>query len=274
MSNAPQPASAAALVVETREDGVATLTLNRPERLNALNVELGTALVAALGRAAEDSTVRAVVLTGAGRAFCAGGDLGLLRDARSRPPRRAGHELERLLRAGKEIVLAIAGMSKPVVAAINGPAAGAGMNLALACDLRVASDQASFGQNFSKVGLFPDFGGTYLLPRLVGPARAAEMFYTGEMISAAEALRVGVVNQVVPQDQLAEVVRALAARLAAAPPLAVRAVRQVLFGTDRVALERALEAEIKQQAECFLSEDCQEGLTAFFEKRAPRFRGR
>ena len=271
MSNAPQPASAAALVVETREDGVATLTLNRPERLNALNVELGTTLVAALGRVAEDTTVRAVVLTGAGRAFCVGGDLGLLHDARGR---NAGHELEGLLRAGKEIVLAIAAMRKPVVAAINGPAAGAGMNLALACDLRVASDQASFGQNFSKVGLFPDFGGTYLLPRLVGPARAAEMFYTGEMISAAEALRIGVVSQVVPQDQLAEVVRALAARLAAAPPLAVRAVRQVLFGTDRAALERALEAEIKQQVECFLSEDCQEGLTAFFEKRAPRFRGR
>ena len=261
-------------MLEARAGDVSTLTLNRPDRLNALNVELAAALVDALRRVGRDSSVRCVVLTGAGRAFCAGGDLALLRDARLRPPRRAGHELEGLLRAGSETVLAIADMGKPVLAAVNGPAAGAGMNLALACDLRIASDQASFGQNFAKVGLFPDFGGTWLLPRLVGPARAAEMFYTGEMISAAEAERIGVVNRVVPHDRLAEEARALAARLAAAPPLAVRAVKQTLFGTRREELVRALGAEIRQQVECFLSEDCAEGLNAFFEKRAPRFRGR
>lgn len=271
MSNVAEPAAAAALVLESREGEVATLTLNRPDRLNALNVELGTALAAALRRVADDPVVRAVVLTGAGRAFCSGGDIGVLRDARRR---NAGHELESLLRAGLEIVLAVADMPKPVVAAVNGPAAGAGMNLALACDIRIASDQASFGQNFAKVGLFPDFGGTYLLPRLVGPARAAELLYTGEMIGAAEAERIGVVNRVVPHDRLAEHVRDLAARLAAAPPLAVRAVRQTLFGNDRAELARALEAEIEQQAKCFLSEDCLEGLNAFLEKRPPRFRGR
>ncbi len=258
-------------MLETREGDVATLTLNRPDRLNALNVELATALRDALRRVSGDAEVRCVVLTGAGRAFCSGGDLVLLRSARSRG---AGQELEGLLRAGTEIVLAITDLPMPILAAVNGPAAGAGMNLALACDLRMASDQASFGQNFAKVGLFPDFGGTYLLPRIVGPARAAEMFYTGEMVSAAEAERMGIVNHVVPHERLAEEARALAARLAAAPPLAARAVRRTLFGAERDALVRALEAEARQQRECFLSEDCAEGLNAFFEKRAPKFRGR
>ena len=270
MSDAAQPA-ASAVVVETRAGGILTLTLNRPACLNALNVELGRALADSLRRASAAADIRAVVLTGAGRAFCAGGDLAMLRDARQR---NAGHELEGLLRAGKEIILAIADLPRPILAVVNGPAAGGGMNLALACDFRIASDQASFGQSFAKVGLFPDFGGTFFLPRLVGPARAAEMFYTGEMITAAEALRIGVVNRVVPQDRLADEAAAAAERLAAAPPMAVRAIRQVLFGNDRAALERALEAENRQQVQCFLSEDCAEGLNAFFEKRAPLFRGR
>ncbi len=270
MSDAAQPAPEE-LVLETREGSVITLALNRPDRLNALNVELGVALAAALRRVGKDAEARCVVLTGSGRAFCSGGDLVLLRSARSR---NAGHELEGLLRAGSEIILAVADMPVPVLASVNGPAAGAGMNLALACDLRIASDQAGFGQNFAKVGLFPDFGGTYLLPRLVGPARAAQMFYTGEMITAVEAERIGIVNRVVPHERLAEETRALAGRLAAAPPLAVRAVRQTLFGSERAALERALEAEARQQAECFFSEDCAEGLNAFFEKRPPRFRGK
>jgi len=271
VANIAQPMPSGALVLEARAGAVLTLTLNRPDRLNALNVELGSALVSALGRAAEDPSVRVVVLTGAGKAFCAGGDIAALRHARLR---NAGHELEGLLRAGSEIVLAIADMAQPVLAAVNGPAAGAGMNLALACDLRMASEQASFGQNFAKVGLFPDFGGTYLLPRLVGPGRAAEMFYTGEMISAAEAERIGVVNRLVPHERLAEEARALAERLAAAPPLAARAVKRTLFGAERAQLARALEAEAKQQVECFLSGDCLEGLNAFFEKRPPKFQGR
>ncbi len=263
-------ATVAPAVLERREGAIAVLTLNRPERLNAINVELAEALRVALQRAAQDATVRCVVLTGAGRAFCSGGDLKLLAEVRQR---NAPGELRRLLEAGHAAVLEICAMPKPVLAAVNGPAAGAGMNLALACDLRIASEEASFGENFARVGLFPDFGGTFLLPRLVGPARAAELFYTGEMISAAEAARIGIVNRVVPAARLDEEVHALAERLAAAPPLAVRGIKQLLFGDALDALRRALDVEIARQVECFRSADAAEGMTAFFEKRKPIFRG-
>ncbi len=270
MSQTPQRAVGPVLL-EVREGAVLTLTLNRPDKLNALSVDLTTALLDAFRRAAADAELRAIILTGAGRAFCAGGDLALIADARRR---NAGRELEALLRGGSQLALAICDVPLPVLAAVNGPAAGAGMNVALACDLCIASENAVFGQNFAKVGLFPDFGGTYFLPRLAGPARAAELFYTGEMISAVEAEGVGIVNHVYSLERLMEEARALAARLAAAPPIAARAVKKVLFGSDRAALERALEVEVQQQMKCFASEDCGEGLTAFFEKRPPQFRGR
>ncbi len=264
-------AAAAPVVLESLQDGVLTLTLNRPDKLNALNVELGASLAGAIDRAAANPGVRAVVLTGAGRAFCAGGDLGAIRAARE-----SGRvaELEPLLRAGAQLILRMRTMETPIVAAVNGAAAGGGMNVALGCDLRIASDQASFGQSFAKVGLFPDYGGTYLLPRLVGPARAAELFWLADMIPAREAERLGIVNRVVPHEQLAAEVQALAARLAAAPPLAVRAVKPALLATERAELERALEFEVQQQMKCFFSEDCAEGLRAFFEKRPPVFRGK
>ncbi len=270
MTHAAQQPTPSPVVVESREGAVATLTLNRPERLNALNAELGGALLAALRRVAADPAVRAIVMTGAGRAFCAGGDVHMLRDARLR---NAGPELGELLRAGKEIVLAIADAEKPVLASVNGPAAGGGMNLALACDLCIASTNATFGQSFAKLGLYPDFGGTWTLPRLVGPGRAAELFYLGEMIRAAEAERMGIVNHLVAPERLADETRALAEQLAAAPPIAARAVKRLLFGSRRDALERALDEEIEQQIKCFHSEDALEGLNAFFEKRPPRFRG-
>jgi enoyl-CoA hydratase/carnithine racemase len=259
------------VILEERDGAVLTIRLNRPDRLNALNVELGTALAAALRRASTDASVRAVVLTGAGRAFCGGGDVGLLRDARTR---NAPNELAALVSSGKDIVLLLATLPKPVLASVNGPAAGGGANLALACDFRIASEQATFGQSFAKLGLYPDFGGTFYLPRLAGPSRAAELFYSGEMISAAECLRLGIYNRVVPPDQLAAETSAAAAALAAGPPIAARFVKQRLFGASLTELEKALDEEISRQVECFKSEDCAEGLAAFFEKRRPQFRGK
>ncbi len=270
MMETEKPAAPGVPVLCTRQNGVATITLNRPERLNAIDVALGRGLVDALNRAAQDPEVRAVVLTGAGRAFCSGGDLRLLRDASER---KATADLEGLLRCGKQIILAITTMLKPVLAAVNGPAVAAGCNLALACEMRIASDRATFTQSFAKLGLFPDFGATYLLPRMVGPARAAELLYTGETINAADALAAGFASRVVPHDRLEAECAQVASRLAAAPPLVMRGIKQTLIINHRETLERALEEEIRWQIRCFESKDSREGILAFFEKRAPRFRG-
>jgi 2-(1,2-epoxy-1,2-dihydrophenyl)acetyl-CoA isomerase len=258
------------VVLEERRGNVAVIRLNRPDKLNALNIELGRALVHALLHASQDTSVRAVVLTGAGRGFCAGGDLELIRDLRKR---NASDELKVLLEAGKEMCLAIATMTKPVIAAVNGPAAGGGMNLALAADMRIASDQASFAESFAKVGLYPDFGGTYFLPRIVGPALSAELFYTAETLSAEDALRLGIVNRVFPADKFEEETAKIVDVLAGAPTVALRDVKRTIVGDDRKNLETKLDEEIRLQIHCFQSEDCLEGLNAFFEKRKPNFKG-
>lgn len=271
MSHSPQPSPASPVVLEQKHDGIATLIMNRPDRLNALNNDLSVALNEALGRVAEDASVRVVVITGGGRAFCAGGDLSLIGKGRATG---ATQELEPLLRSGMQAVLKIRTMPQPVIAAVNGPAAGAGMNIALAADIRIATEEATFGQNFSKVGLFPDFGGTYFLPQLVGPAKAAELFYTGEMIDAKTALDLGIVNRVVPTAQLETEVKLLAQKIAEGPPVAIRAVKKSLFGSEKKKLADALEHEVQEQIRCYLSEDCSEGIRAFFEKRSPRFHGK
>jgi 2-(1,2-epoxy-1,2-dihydrophenyl)acetyl-CoA isomerase len=258
------------VVLEERKGNVATIRLNRPDKLNALSIELGRGLVHALLHASQDNSVRAVVLTGAGRGFCAGGDLDLLLDLRKR---NASDELKVLLEAGKEICLAIATMTKPVIAAVNGPAAGGGMNLALAADLRIASDQASFAESFARVGLYPDFGGTYFLPRIVGPALSAELFYTAETLSAEDALRLGIVNRVFPADKFEEETQKIVDVLAGAPTVALRDVKRTIVGDDRKNLETKLDEEIRLQVHCFQTEDCLEGLNAFFEKRKPNFKG-
>jgi len=271
MSNAPQTASAAPVLLESRQGSIITLVMNRPDRLNALNNELSTAINVALTRIANDHSIHVVIFTGAGRAFCAGGDLGAIGKGRERGDET---ELAPILRSGMQAVLKMRTMPQPVIAAVNGPAAGAGMNLALAADIRIAAEEAVLGQNFAKVGLFPDYGGTFFLPELVGPSIAAEMFYAGEMIEAKTALRLGLVNIVVPADRLEAEVRAYAEKIASGPQVAIRAVKHTLFGAHEKALVTALEKEVEHQVKCFHSQDCQEGIRAFLEKRAPKFQGR
>ena len=258
------------VILEERNGAVMTLRLNRPAKLNALNPELCRALVHGLLRASEDRSVRAVVLTGAGRGFCSGGDINFMHDARER---RAIGEFKQMLETGKEICLAIASMPKVVIAAVNGPAAGGGLSLALACDLRIASDQAMFTQAFGHLGLYPDFGATFFLPRVVGLSRAQELFYTAEWLSADEARRIGIVASVFPHDSFEEETQKLAERVAAGPPLAYRDVKRTMVGDAHKELEQAIDEENRLQVHCFLSDDCAEGLTAYFEKRPPKFRG-
>ncbi len=258
------------LVLEERSGAVVTLRLNRPEKLNALNPELCRELVHALLRAADDKSVRTVVLAGAGRGFCSGGDISYIHDARTRKSLR---DFQALLEVGKEVCMAIATMPKLVIAAVNGPAAGGGMSLALACDLRLASDQAMFKQAFAQLGLYPDLGATFFLPRIVGLSRASELFYTSERLSPEEAHRIGIVYAVYPHDQFDDEVRKFAAQIAEAPPLAYRDVKRTMISDAHRALDAAITEENRLQGHCFLSEDCAEGLNAFLEKRTPKFRG-
>jgi len=271
MSSSAQPGQENRFVLEKREGGVATLILNRPERMNALNKDLVLALNDSLTRVEANQEINVVVLAGAGRAFCAGGDLQAIGKGYQE---NNVTELQPILRSGMQAVLKMRTMRQPVIAAVHGAAAGAGMNIALAADLRIASEDAMFGQNFAKVGLFPDYGGTFFLPQLVGPAKAAELFYTGDMIDAAEALRLGIVNRVVPLAQLESEVRALAQKIAQGPAIAIRAVKQTLFGRDKEELLALLNLEVEQQMKCFSSGDCGEGIRAFFEKRPPKFQGK
>ncbi len=255
----------------TEESGIATITLNRPEKMNALAGHMRRDLAEALETAGSERSVRVVVITGVGKAFCAGSDVAAMAELIKR---HDAEEFSRLLGSGRRVVTAIRQMTKPVIASINGPAAGAGCNLALACDLRVASTTATFSQSFAKVGLHPDWGGTYFLPRLVTPNKACEMFFLGEAISAEEALQLGIVNFVVAPADLVTETRKLAERLRDAPAVALGAAKQAVYMSQAAELEEMLRYETEAQMRCFESQDGAEGVRAFVEKRPPKFTGR
>ncbi len=248
-------------------DAIATITLDRPEALNALTVPVKVGLLDALRTIARDRSIRAVILTGAGRAFCAGQDL-----AEREEPEAAPLDVE-LRERYVPIVRAMAALDRPIVAAVNGVAAGAGMSLALACDLRIAAESARFVLAFGRIGLVPDSGASWWLPRIVGAGQAAELALLGGSVDAARALRIGLVTRVVPDAELGAAAREVAMTLAAGAPRAMAATRRLLAEAWTTDLEAALAAETEAQGILGRSPDHAEGLAAFRDKRPPRFTG-
>ena len=259
-------------IAVSREGAVEWITLNRPDRLNALTATMSGEIEAAFGAAGGDQQVRCIVLTGEGRGFCAGQDLTEFEAAY-----RAGDRpdiAEHLRNSYHRMIPVLVRTPKPVIAAINGVAAGAGLSLALACDLRVASDEARFTQAFVKIGLIPDSGGSYLLPRAVGYPKALELSISGDLIDAKTALEIGLVSRVVSAVSFRDDVSALANKLAAMPTLAIAATKSLLQGSLARTLDEALEEEATAQAAMGQTHDHVEGVNAFAEKREPRFEGR
>ncbi|MBL8152342.1 MAG: enoyl-CoA hydratase/isomerase family protein, partial [Blastocatellia bacterium] len=251
--------------IEIRKEGATFwLVLNRPDKLNALVGRVREEIFEALDQAEKDPEARVVVITGNGKGFCAGGDIGYMAELQSQQDLEA---FSKLLESGRRVVTKIRSLPKPVIAMINGVAAGAGLNLALACDIRIAADTAKFSQAFSKIGLHPDWGGTFFLPRLIGTAKACELVFTGDPIEADQALQIGLVNRVVPIEKLSEVVSEMAEKLAKRPPLAIALAKQGLYKGIESNLDAALDYETEAQKRCFISEDANEGISAFLQKR-------
>jgi 2-(1,2-epoxy-1,2-dihydrophenyl)acetyl-CoA isomerase len=249
------------------EAGVVTVTLNRPEKLNAFAGHMRRDLAVALEHAGSDKGVRVVVITGAGRAFCTGADVRYMNELMENDE---VEEFRRLLGAGRRVLTAIRQMAKPVIASINGPAYGAGFNLALACDLRLAAESATFSQSFVKVGLHPDWGGTYFLPRVVPTNIACEMFFLGEAFDARRAEHFGIVNRVVADAELAAETRRLAERLRDAPQASMAAAKRAVYLSEGETLERMIQYETEAQLQCFQSREARERVRAFLERREPR----
>jgi 2-(1,2-epoxy-1,2-dihydrophenyl)acetyl-CoA isomerase len=258
-------------LIETIEDGVATLTFNRPDRMNALSTPIMEGLLLGLPRLADDPAVRVVVLTGAGRAFCAGGDVKSMAEGGER---RSPAEATAHLRSRMEVSRILHELPKPTIAMINGPAAGAGLAFALACDLRIAGASARLVTAFVRVGFSGDFGGSYFLTRLVGTAKARELYFTGRPVDAEEALSLGLVNRLVPDDQLATVTMELAQSLAHGPAIALSLMKRNMNCAESGGLAELLDMEAAHQVRTGRTEDHREAAKAFVEKRAPIFAGR
>ncbi|WP_375248636.1 enoyl-CoA hydratase/isomerase family protein [Sphingomonas sp.] len=247
-------------------DRIATLTLNRPDAMNATTDEMYQELQDLIPRIAADRDVACVILTGAGRGFCAGADLKARKDDATPLERRARHRW--IL---KDILEPLYRLEKPVIAAVNGAAAGAGFNIALACDFIIASEQASFIQAFARVGLVPDLGGLYLLGRVIGINKAKELCFTARKVSAEEAKALGIVNHVVPHDRLLDEARAIASKITAASPTAIAMTKTLLDKSTNATIDQMLEYESYAQTIAYLTPEYEEGVLAFREKRAPDF---
>ena len=260
-------------LIEQVKDGVAVLTLNRPDRLNAMSRPMLDALLEALPRLAEDAAVGVVVLTGAGRGFCAGGDV----KAMAEGTELGGQTMEekaQALRSRMETSRWLHEMPKPTIAMMRGPAAGAGLSLAMACDLRVASDTVKLGTAFARVGYSGDFGGSYYLTQLVGTAKARELYFTADLLDAQQALALGLLNRVVPDARLEEETMALASRLARGPRVAYRYMKRNMNAAESASLKEMLDLEAWNHTRTGMTEDHREAARAFVEKREPQFKGR
>jgi 2-(1,2-epoxy-1,2-dihydrophenyl)acetyl-CoA isomerase len=258
------------LLYDIRDDGVATITLNRPEKLNAFTREMIDLWVEALEDARTNDAVQVLVVTGAGRAFCTGGDVGAMNE---RPADISGLDHKRWLEVVHRVPLALEALDKPVIAALNGVAVAAGLDMALMCDLRFAAAGARFSEGYVKVGLIPGDGGTYFLPRLIGTARALELLWTGDFFTAEQAAEMGLVNRVYPADQLMAEVSAFAARLAGGPSVAIRTTKRAVYQGLRMDLRTHLDLLSSHMGFIRQTEDHREGARAFVEKRSPRFVG-
>jgi enoyl-CoA hydratase len=265
------------LLLRSRDGDVVTVTFNDPDHRNAMSQAMGEAFAAEMAELRTDDSIRAVVFTGAGRAFSAGGDLGMIEGRAAqgaKDPEGAHPKIRDGMRAFYGLFLTLRDLPCPTVAALNGAAMGAGLCVALACDVRIAAANAKLGLNFTALGLQPGMGATWTLPRLVGPARAAELLYSSRTISGEEAADIGLVNRAVPAERALAAAQELAASFAANGPMAVRGVKRALAQTFDRQLEEQLDFEAEVQARCFASEDVHEGLAAVRARRPPRFRGR
>ena len=266
-------------IIFEKDGGVATITLNRPEKLNALSPDLGKEVARAVDDVMGDNNSRVLIVTGAGRGFCSGVDLGLVTQLNKgeitldsllgADPRDIVHH-DNMLGA----IIKLQNMDKPVIAAINGPAVGAGMSLAFVADIRIASDKATFGMIFTKRGLVPDGGTSWLAPRILGMSKACEMAFTGDIIDAQEAYRIGMVSRVVPHEEMMKEARALADKIAQGPPIAVQLTKHVLRAGQGTELPVQMLYELYLQGLVAVTEDCKEGVAAFIEKRPPIFKGK
>ncbi len=265
------------LIRESREGDVVTLEFNDPDHLNAMTRAMGEAFRDRIGVLAQDESLRALVLTGVGRAFSAGGDLDMLQrqaDLGAAAPGRAWRGIRDEMASFYRLFLSIRDIPCPTIAAINGHAIGAGFCVALGCDFRFVAAEAKLGLNFTRIGVHPGMAATWNLPRLVGPGLAAELLYTSRMLDGEEAARIGLANRVLPRAEVLAAAVATAQEIAGNAPLAVRAVKQALRRTETASIEDQLQFEATEQARHFESADAHEGIAAVREKRAPRFEGR